>query len=60
MKVDLNIMEIARLRNLITCRVQEYKIMKRLNPGEEKTIDYEIEVLNKLLNKLSIDDIQEG
>ncbi len=57
MKVDLNIMEIARLRNLITCRVQEYKIMKRLNPGEEKTIDYEIEVLNKLLNKLSIDDI---
>ena len=57
MKVDLNIMEIARLRNLIKCRVQEYKIMKRLNPGEEKTIDYEIEVLNKLLNKLSIDDI---
>ena len=57
MKVDLNIMEIARLRNLITCRVQEYKIMKRLNPGEEKTIDYEIEVLNKLLDKLSIDDI---
>ena len=57
MKGDVNIMEIARLRNLITCRVQEYKIMKRLNPGEEKTIDYEIEVLNKLLNKLSIDDI---
>ena len=57
MKVDLIIMEIARLRNLITCRVQEYKIMKRLNPGEEKTIDYEIVVLNKLLNKLSIDDI---